>query len=257
MAKKRYPTAREIDKFTERYVKGRKSKEVNKLKKTALEWMKVAVPNKVEYDVNWLGVPVIQSPQDLVIMQELIFRVRPDVIVETGVAHGGGLVFYASMFELLGSGLVIGIDKYINEDDNLHNRRLITEHPMSKRMKIIAEDSISKIALSKVRRLVRGKKNVLAVFDSGHEMKHVLRELELYSEFITKGNYMVVFDTITFHLAKAGYPQKKWKKYDWLRAGPGNAVKEFLKTNKNFKPDPYYNKFFITQAVGSFLRRVK
>ena len=257
MGQKRFPEVKEIDAFYEKYVTYKRKKEARKLKEAALEWMKVALPNKIEYEVSWLGVPAIQSPQDLVIIQELIFRVSPDVVVETGVAHGGGVIFYASICELLGHGFVIGVDKFIDEDFNKHNRELIAKHPMSKRIKIVVGDSVAASTINKVGKLIGGSKKVLAVFDSSHEKEHVLRELELYSQFIKPGNYMVAFDTITYYLAKAGFPKRKWKKYDWLRNGPGNAVKEFLRKNKSFKPDPYYNKFFITQAVGSFLKRVK
>ena len=182
-------------------------------------------------------------------MQELIWQIKPDLIVETGIAHGGSLVFYASILELIGQGQVLGIDIDIRE----HNRKVIEEHPMFKRIKMIEGSSISDEVVDQVVAFAEGKEKVLVCLDSNHTHKHVLKEMELYSPLVTKNSYLVVYDTIIEDLPKGLFPDRPWDKGN----NPKTAVAKFLETNKNFLVDTQMdNKLLITVAPGGYLRRV-
>src|SRR6266516_3838603 len=133
------------------------------------------------YNFTWMGRPIIQYPQDMIAMQEIIWEVKPDLIIETGIAHGGSLIYYASLLELIGKGEVMGIDIDIRE----HNRKEIEKHPMYKRIKMIQGSSISSEVIEQVKKIVTGKKIVLVSLDSNHTHEHVLSELNLYSPFVT------------------------------------------------------------------------
>src|SRR6185436_19937947 len=148
--------------------------------------------NKAQYYYNfsWMGRPIIQYPQDMIAMQEIIWNVQPDLVIETGIAHGGSLIYYASLLELIGKGEVLGIDIDIRE----HNRKEIESHPMFKRIKMIQGSSISKETLVKVGRHVQPNSSVLVCLDSNHTHEHVLSELNLYSPFVSVGSYIVAFD---------------------------------------------------------------
>lgn len=183
---------------------------------------------RYSYNFHWLGVSVIQYPQDLIALQEIIWQTRPDLIIETGIAHGGSLVFYASMLELLGGpGRVIGIDVDIRP----HNRAIIESHPMMKRIHMIEGSSIDPATVASVRELAHGSQRIMVALDSNHTHDHVRRELELYSPFVTRGCYLVVFDTIVDDMPRELLGDRPW--------GPGNnpktAVHEFLKTNRRFR----------------------
>jgi cephalosporin hydroxylase len=181
-------------------------------------------------------------------MQEIIWEVRPDLIVETGIAHGGSLIFYASMLELLGGdGRVLGIDIDIRE----HNRMEIEKHPMSKRITMIEGSSVDAGVVQNVHTAAQGKKRVLVSLDSLHTHDHVLRELEAYSSLVTKGSYCVVFDTIVEDLPDEYSKDRPWGKGN----NPKTAVWEFLKTNNRFAIDKQMeNKLLITVAPGGYLR---
>src|SRR5262245_48668079 len=145
------------------------------------------------YNFTWLGRPIIQYPQDIVAMQEIIWQVKPEVIIETGIAHGGSLIFHASMLELIGgSGRVLGIDVDIRP----HNRAAIEQHPMSKRITMLQGSSVDPAVAEQVRNFVRGKRPVLVSLDSNHTHEHVLQELRLYGPLVTQASYLVVFDTV-------------------------------------------------------------
>ncbi len=194
------------------------------------QWLDEATRTKYSYNFTWMGRPVIQLPQDIVAMQELVWRLKPDLIVETGVAHGGSLVFYASMLELLGGdGLVVGVDIDIRS----HNREAIEAHPMSKRIRLIQGSSIEAGTLEQVRAFLPGRASVMVVLDSNHTHDHVLRELELYAPMVTKGNYLVVFDTVIEELPKKHFPHRPWGPGD----NPWTAVQAFLKHNDRFEID--------------------
>ncbi len=206
---------------------------------------------KYSYNFTWLGRPIIQYPQDIIAMQEIIWQVKPNLIIETGIAHGGGLIFYASMLELLGGdGQVLGIDIDIRE----HNRVEIERHPMFKRITMIEGSSIDEDVVQKVRDFAKDKKRVLVALDSMHTHEHVLKELELYSLLVTKGSYLVVFDTIIEDMPDGFFPDRPWGKGN----NPKTAVWEFMKNNDRFEIDKEIeNKLLITVAPDGYLRCIK
>ncbi|RJQ40746.1 MAG: cephalosporin hydroxylase [Nitrospiraceae bacterium] len=214
-------------------------------------WLRETARYKYSYNFSWMGRPIIQYPQDMMAMQEIIWRVRPDLIIETGIAHGGSLVFYASMLELLREdGQVLGIDIDIRD----HNRDEIEKHPMFRRIEIIQGSSTDEDILKEVRRLAEGKKKVLVVLDSNHTHDHVLKELQLYSPFVTKGSYLVVFDTLVEDMPEDFFPDRPWGKGN----NPKTAVWEFLKTNDRFEIDKEIeNKLLITVAPDGYLKCIK
>lgn len=230
------------------YVLTKKDKNIHELEKVGLQWTKVAAENRLSYEIDWLGVPVIQTPEDLILMQELIFKVQPDIIIEIGIAHGGSLIYYASLMELLGKGKVIGVDVEIRE----HNRKVIEAHPLFKRIEMIEGDSISDETINNIRKRVPANSNVIVCLDSDHIKPHVFKELQLYQQFVRPGGYIVVFDTNTSRLAELGVCDKKY-----INNSPKEAVEEFLKVNGNFQIDTYYNKLYISYSPDGYLRRVK
>jgi len=231
-----------------KYVLTVDKKNTKELKKVGLQWIKVAAKNRLSYEIDWLGIPVIQTPEDLILMQELIFKVQPDYIIETGIAHGGGLIFYASMMELLNKGKVIGIDIEIRE----HNRKVIESHPLFKRIAMIEGDSISDEMIQELRKIISKNSKVIVCLDSNHTKAHVLKELQFYQEFVIPGCYIVVFDTNTSELAKLGIFNSKY-----IDNSPKEAVEEFLKKNNNFEIDKNYNKLYISYSPNGYLRRIK
>jgi len=210
--------------------------------------------NKVQYSYNfkWMGRPVIQYPQDILAMQEIIWDVKPDLIIETGIAHGGSLIFYASMLELIGKGEVLGIDIDIRE----HNRREIENHPMYKRITMFEGSSIDAGVVERVRQFAKNKPTVLVVLDSNHTHEHVLEELKAYSPLVPVDSYVVVFDTIVEYLPVNYLPGhiRPWG----ISNNPLTAVKEFLKINSNFEIDKSINnKLLISVAPDGYLKRIK
>jgi cephalosporin hydroxylase len=222
----------------------------NKLVDSAKKFTIESTLPKYSYNFSWMGRPIIQFPQDIIAMQEIIWKIKPDLIIETGIAHGGSLVFFASMLELLGNnGKVLGIDIDIRK----HNREEIEEHPMFRRITMIQGSSIDEEIVKKVHEFAKYKKTVLVCLDSMHTHSHVLSELELYSSLVTKGSYLVIFDTIIEDLPDDSFPDRPWGKGN----NPKTAVWEFLKTNENFEIDKEIpNKLLITVAPDGFLRRI-
>ena len=203
------------------------------------------------YHFKCLGRPIIQYPQDIVAIQEIIWSVKPDLIIETGIAHGGSLIFNASMLELLGgNGQVLGIDIDIRE----HNRLEIEKHPMFKRITMIEGSSIDDAVVEQVYNFAKGKERILVILDSNHTHKHVLREMELYSPLVKKGSYLVVFDTVVEDMPDELCQDRPWGKGN----NPKTAVWEFLKTNDRFEIDKEIeNKLLITVAPDGYLKCVK
>src|SRR5712671_6416019 len=152
----------------------------NALQKAASEFNIESNKAQYSYNFSWMGRPIIQYPQDMIAMQEIIWDIKPDLIIETGIAHGGSLIYYASLLELIGNGEVLGIDINIRE----HNRREIENHPMFKRIQMIQGSSISSAVIEQVKKQVTGKKAVLVSLDSNHTHEHVLNELNLYSSLV-------------------------------------------------------------------------
>lgn len=221
------------------------------LREAASRLFNAANAYEYSYHFTWMGRPIIQYPQDIVAIQEIIWAVKPDLIIETGIAHGGSLVLSASILELIGGeGQVVGIDIDIRP----HNRKAIEEHPMYKRITLLEGSSISEDIASQVRALAEGKKSVMVFLDSNHTHDHVLTELELYSPLVTKGSYLVVFDTVVEDLPAGSFPNRPWDKGN----NPKTAVWEFLKKNDRFVMDKELeNKLLLTVAPDGFLKCVK
>ena len=215
------------------------------------EWLTATTRYEYSYHFTWLGRPIIQFPQDIVATQEIIWRVRPDLIVETGIARGGSLIFSASMLQLLGGdGLVVGVDVDIRE----HNRVEIERHPLAKRIRMIQGSSVDESVVRQVQSYAEGRSTVLVMLDSNHTHDHVLRELQLYARFVTPGSYLIVYDTIVERMPDDMYPNRPWRRGD----NPLTAVKEFLAQNADFEVDhEVENKLLITVAPGGYLRRIK
>jgi cephalosporin hydroxylase len=210
-------------------------------------WVKAAAEHRLSYEPYWLGRKIIQFPTDMVAMQELLWEIRPDIVIETGVAHGGSLVLSASVLELIGKGKVIGVDIEIRP----HNRAAIEAHPLKKRIELIEGSSVAPETLQAVRRLVGDATTVLVVFDSNHTHAHVLQEMNLYAPLVSPGSYMVVHD---------GAQEWVWDiphgKPEWKGNGPLDAIHEFLSAHKEFKIDPHYTRWGITSSPDGYLRRL-
>jgi cephalosporin hydroxylase len=222
----------------------------SELRRLSLEWIEQVSRYGYSYNFTWLGRPIIQFPQDVLAMQELIWRVRPRAIIETGIARGGSLIFYASMLELLGEeGRVLGIDIDIRP----HNRAALLAHPLARRITLLEGSSVDETVITRVREFARGSP-VLVVLDSNHTHAHVLRELLLYSPLVTKGSYLVVLDTIIEDLPGDFFPDRPWGKGN----NPKTAVREFLTTNDRFVIDKEIeNKLLITVAPDGYLKCIK
>ncbi len=209
-------------------------------------WMRSGWQAKYTYELAWLGIPVIQMPEDVLMMQEVIWKVRPDVIVECGVAHGGALVLYASVLELLGKGHVVGVDVEIRK----YNRLAIESHPLSHRITLIEGDSVAEETLNEVRTHIRPGDTVLVALDSLHTRAHVQAELERYAPLVTPDSYVVVFDGVMRAVADAPNAGRGWE-----GDNPLEAVQKFLLENEEFEVDPLYGRLGVTYCPGGFLRR--
>ena len=218
-------------------------------------FLKASTKPKYSYNFSWLGRPIIQYTQDIIAMQEMIWKTQPDLIIETGIAHGGSLIFSASMLELNAAcggpkdAKVLGIDI----DIRAHNREAISAHPMFKRILMIEGSSIAAETIEEVRNIAKSYKRVLICLDSNHTHDHVLAELQAYAPLTSKGSYCVVFDTIIENMPKEMYPDRPW--------GPGNnpktAVLEYLKIHPELEIDKQIdNKLLITVAPDGYLKRV-
>jgi len=214
-------------------------------------WFNDSCKFKYSYNFTWLGIPIIQYPQDIIAMQELIWEIKPNLIIETGIAHGGSLILYASLLELIGGdGEVLGIDIDIRQ----HNRIEIEKHPMFKRITMIEGSSVNPDIFRRVQRFAGSKHRVLVVLDSNHTEEHVLEELRLYSPLVTSGSYLVVFDTIIEDMPPDSFPDRPWGKGN----NPKTAVRKFLLENDRFIIDRDIEaSLFITVAPGGYLKCVK
>jgi cephalosporin hydroxylase len=213
------------------------------------EWRALALDRKYMNNFSWWSRPVIQLPGDMVAMQEIVLTVKPDLIVECGVAHGGALVMYASLLQLLGKGEVVGVDIEIRP----HNRAAIEEHPMAGRISLIEGSSIDLATAARVREKAAGSSVVLVCLDSNHTHQHVLRELELYAPLVTSGSYCVVFDTFIEDMPD----DFVWKDRPWGKGNkPKTAVHAFLRQRPEFEIDrSIEDRVVVTSAPDGFLRR--
>jgi cephalosporin hydroxylase len=209
-------------------------------------WVKAGWPGKYSYNFSWMGRPVIQLPEDLVMIQEVIHRIRPDVIIETGIAHGGSSVFYAGLFEMLGHGRVISIDIEIRP----HNRKALEEHPLKKRLTLIEGSSTSAATHDQVRQLVRAGEKVMVVLDSNHTRDHVRQELDFYSSLVSPGSYLVVADGNMADLSDV-----PGGRAEWVSDNPRVAIHEFLESHPEFEIDPEPTRTGITYWPDGYLKR--
>jgi cephalosporin hydroxylase len=220
------------------------------LRKKSVDWMIRADKYKYTYNYSWMGRPIIKFPNDILVMQEIIWDIKPDFIVETGIAHGGSIIFSASMLELIGTKVqVIAVDIDIRE----HNRKEIEKHPMMKRITMIEGSSIDPVIVDSIREKVKGKK-VLVALDSLHTHDHVLRELQMYWDMVSVGSYIVCPDTFIEFFPKGYYSNRPWDVGD----NPMTAVKAFLKENDRFVIDKDIdNKLMITEGFDGYLKRIR
>lgn len=197
---------------------------------------------------RWLGVPIIQMPTDVMVLQEIVWEHRPQLIVETGVARGGSVIFFASMLQLIGEGTVVGIDI----DIRAHNRDSIEDHPLAHRVHLIEGSSTDAATVAAVADLVAGHERVMVVLDSNHTHDHVLEELRAYSGFVTPGQILVVADTWVEHLPPLEHVERPWKPGN----SPASAMDAFLAETDEFAPDEIANgKLLMSSSPGGYLRR--
>jgi cephalosporin hydroxylase len=220
------------------------------LKRKSLDWMLHADKYKYSYNFTWLGRPIIKLPQDIIALQEVIWATKPDLIIETGIAHGGSIIFSASMLELIGKGDVVAVDIDIRQ----HNRVLIEAHPMFKRITMIEGSSVDPAVVSQVRQYAKDKEHVMVILDSSHTHDHVLQELYAYSSLVTTDCHLILPDTFIEYFPKGYYANRPWD----VGNNPMTALKEFLQNNNNFVVDHEINdKLMITEAFDGYLKRIK
>lgn len=244
----------ETEKF-DREKKFNLAQQSNKLE-IGLNFIQDTLDTKYTYNFSWLGRPIIQYPQDMIALQEIIWEVKPDIIIETGIAHGGSLIFSASMLTLLEAcgeienGQVLGIDIDIRE----HNKKAIEAHPLSKKITMLQGSSIDKEMIAKVQEFTQKGKRILVILDSNHTHEHVLAELRAYASLVSLESYCIVFDTIIEDMPEDSFPNRPWNKGD----NPKTAVREFLKESSDFVIDKdIENKILITVAPDGYLKRVR
>lgn len=218
------------------------------------QWVRVGWNQKYQYTFSWMGRPVIQLPEDMLRMQEAIFQVQPDVIIETGVAHGGSLIYYSSLCKAMEKGRVVGVDIEIRP----HNRTAIEAHPLFDRITLIEGSSTAPEIVSRVKALVAPGETALVILDSNHTYAHVLGELEAYADLVTPGSYLVATDGIMYDLADV--PRGK---PEWTTDNPSRAAADFAARHPEFvieQPAWPFNESAldrnITHWPGAWLRRV-
>jgi len=226
------------------------------LKSDAAAFLRSSIASRYSYNFTWLGRPIIQYPQDMIAMQELIWSIQPDLIVETGIAHGGSLVFSAAMLELNAAcggpqdAKVLGVDIDIRP----HNRQAIEAHPLYRRIEMIQGSSIADDVVAQVRARAAGSRRILVCLDSNHTHEHVLAELQAYAPLVSVGSYCVVFDTVIEDLPKEMYPDRPWGPGD----NPKTALREYLKSHPEFEVDGQIDrKLMVSVAPSGYLRRLR
>lgn len=219
-------------------------------------WLRAGWAVKHVYTFTWLGRPVIQLPEDLVRAQELVYALRPDVIVETGVAHGGGLVFYAGLCRLAGRGRVIGVDIEIRS----HNRVAVESHPLAPLITLVEGDSADPATVERVSAMVGPGESVLVLLDSNHSKAHVLAELRAYAPLVSRGSYMIAMDGGIMALVAGGARAGA----DWGWNNPAAAAAEFVRLNPDFaleEPPFLFNEGPAARPVsywkGGYVRRIR
>jgi cephalosporin hydroxylase len=236
------------------------------MQRLGLDFLIKTAEYRYSYNFTWMGRPIIQYPQDMIAMQEIIWDVAPDLIIETGIAHGGSLIFYASILELLhasgrSDGRIIGIDI----DIRAHNREAVEAHPMARRIEMIQGSSIDAGIVGEVHRRAMGSKKIMVVLDSNHTHAHVLAELEAYAPLVSKDSYCVVFDTVVEDMPANAFPDRPWGVGD----NPKTAVREYLErsdaglladvqgtTMRLAVDSSVESKLLVTVAPEGYLRRI-
>ncbi|WP_310485011.1 CmcI family methyltransferase [Chamaesiphon sp. VAR_48_metabat_403] len=219
-------------------------------------WLRCGWDNKYVYTFSWMGRPIIQLPEDIVRTQEVIYKIEPDVIIETGIAHGGSLILYASLCKAMGRGKIIGIDIEIRS----HNRAAIEEHNLFEYITLVEGSSVDTNIVSHVKSLIKPTDKVLIILDSNHSREHVLAELNAYAELVSLGSYIVATDGIMKDLVSAPRSQA-----DWDTNNPYHAAQDFLGTHPEFKleqPEWAFNESNglsenVTYWPGAWLQRIK
>lgn len=218
-------------------------------------WLRCGWDVKYAYSFSWLGRPIIQLPEDMIRVQEIVSELKPDVIVETGIAHGGSLVFYATILKALGKGKVVGVDIEIRS----HNREALEKHELASFLTLIEADSTLDSTIDKVRTAINEHDTVLVILDSCHTKEHVAKELEKYAPLVSIGSYLIATDGIMKDFAGAPRSDK-----DWSWNNPQSAIFEFLEKNKNFvleQPRFPFNEGAVTERItywpNAYLKRVR
>jgi cephalosporin hydroxylase len=222
------------------------------LRRKSIDWMLHADKYKYTYNFTWMGRPIIKFPSDMVIQQELMWKLRPDLVIETGIAHGGSIVFTSSMMEMMGiDGEVVGIDIDIRK----HNRAEIEKHPMAKRITMYEGNSVDAGMIEKVRLHTAGKRCVMVVLDSLHSHDHAYKELVAYAPMATTGSYCILPDTFIEFFPKGYYSSTRpWDVGD----NPYTAMKQYLAETDLFEIDrALTDKAMITETVDGYLKRVR
>ena len=236
------------------------------IQKSASSFMSSSTSPKYSYNFLWQGRPIIQYPQDIVAMQEVIWETKPDLIIETGIAHGGSLILSAAILSLIETSealekkesynptnskrKVLGVDIDIRG----HNKKAIEAHPMSNWIEMIQGSSIDLDVISQVKSIAKNYNNILVLLDSNHTHDHVLAELEAYASLVSVGSYCVVFDTIIEDLPEGSFPDRTWG----VGNNPKTAVHKYLQAHSEFKIDhAIHQKLLITVAPDGYLKRVK
>ena len=209
-------------------------------------WVKLATEFRIMYEPRWLGVPIVQLPEDIIMLQEVIWKVRPEVIVECGVAHGGSAVFYASLCELLGTGRVVGVEI----DLRPHNRAALDNHPLRHRIELIDGSSTDPQTFDRVRATVARAETVMVVLDSNHSRAHVAQELALYHQLVTPGSYLVAMDAAQGQVWDIPRGKRTWREDN-----PLPAIHTFLAHHPEFCIDASFTRLHVTANTDGFLRR--
>tara|TARA_B100001093_G_C26821651_1_gene1012157 strand:+ start:971 stop:1693 length:723 start_codon:yes stop_codon:yes gene_type:complete len=240
-----------MDKFYKKrnYLINKQGTLKNKLK--TYNFVNFLLETKYVYNFDWMGFPIIQFPSDILVLQEILFKEKPDIVIECGIGRGGSLVFYSSILKLIKKKFkVVGVELSLGK-----NKKKINKSPLSKNITLIEGSSTDQKIVDKIKSILKNYKKPLIILDSNHTHQHVLEELNIYSKFVKRNGYLIVFDSIIeFIKRKHNDPKKKFKKGN----SPYTAIKEFLRKNSNFKIDPYFeNKALITSAPSGFLKKIK
>tara|TARA_B100001175_G_scaffold312375_2_gene318245 strand:- start:1105 stop:1839 length:735 start_codon:yes stop_codon:yes gene_type:complete len=213
------------------------------------KWLAKSIYYKYNYNYTWLGRPIIKYPDDIIVMQEILNKVKPDIVIETGIAHGGSVIFTASILKMIGKKnfKVIGVDIDIRK----HNLKEIKKSVVYKHLDLIEGSSVDEKIFNTIKKKIKKNKKVLVILDSNHSHKHVLNELNLYSKLVSKNSYLILPDTYIDFMPKNTF--KKWKRGD----NTYTALLEFLKKNKKFRIDSEANKkSLISEAIKGYIKRV-